>query len=257
MIDAILRVTSKSTSGGFTWHCIGPYTITLFDESSPPHLNQAIILVSPCLGWGSWLYTQNVVARWVAAVLATPYSEHVGQSVVDALLQIAHINFLRPHIPVDLWAWLKKRPPLPPVCQGRSLGTTSAVVRHIQRLEDVEILKSYFLLVWSEWDLLRHGSTAMMVAIKEEFSGIAMQHHREDLIARLDHVLWRLDQGLEHFKQHKPRINEGHIQYQKKQYGELKEALEEVEKKAVRALSVRIPPKLILFNECVNTDNDV
>ena len=97
------------------------------------------------------------------------------------------------------------------MCQGQSLGTASAVVRHIQRLGDVEILKLYFLLVWSEWDLLGDGPAVMKVAIAGKFCGIAMQHHRKDLIAQLDHVLGRLDQGLEYFKQHKPQINESHI----------------------------------------------
>ena len=137
------------------------------------------------------------------------------------------------------------------------MGTTSAAVRYIRRLGDVEILKSYFLLVWSEWDLLHHGSTAMKVAIGEEFSGIAMQHHREDLIARLDHVLSRLDQGLEYFKEYKPRISEGHIRHQKKQYRELREALVEVEREAMGALSVRTPLKPVFFDEHANADDCV
>src|SRR5258708_5284644 len=82
MIDAILHSASKSTSGGFMWRRIEPYITSLFDESTPSSLNQAITLMSPCVGWGYEPYTEKAVARWAAAALETPYSEAVGQSVV-------------------------------------------------------------------------------------------------------------------------------------------------------------------------------
>ena len=169
-------------------------------------------------------------------MLATPYSEEVGRSVVDALFQIAYNNALRSHIPIDIWAWLKRRPSLLPVCKGRIYGSTPDVVRYIRKLGDIEILKSYFLLVWSEWDILYSpGLREMKTTVREEFCGILMQHHREDLIIRLDYVLGQLDRGLEYFKQHNSKTHDAHIQYGKERYGELKELLVEMDKEVMRA----------------------
>ena len=239
MFDIILNIALKPTSGGSMWRPIGPYIITLFDESSPPYLNQAIVLASPCADWISRAYTPNAVARWSAAVLATPYSEEIGQSVVDALLQIVRNASLRPHLPDFIWEWLKRRPSLPPVCLGRRRGTTPDVVDHIRKLGEIEILKSYFLLVWSEWDVIDFkGRFQMENIIRDEFSGIAMQHHREVLTQRLDYILGELDRGLEYFKQHKPQIDEDHIRRERMYYGRLKERLVEVDRLAMGELSV-------------------
>ena len=115
MIDAILRIALESALGGFLWCSIGPYIATLFHESSPPPLDQAIALALPCVDWTEGPYTQKMVARWAAAELATPYSEEVRYRVVRPLLQIAPNNSLRPCVPVELWAWLKRQPSLPSV----------------------------------------------------------------------------------------------------------------------------------------------
>ena len=244
MIDAISCVASSSW-GGFMWYTIGPYITPLFDESSPPYLNQAIILVAPSVRWGP--YTPNAVARWTAAVLATPYSEVVGQNVVDALLQIAGRNHLRLDIPIGVWALLKERPSLPPVCLGRRHGSETTVVCHIRGLGDIEILKSYFLLVWSQWDCLHaDGLPKMKITIKEEFGGIANRHHRKDLIERLDCILGQLDQGIDHLKQYRPRITTLLIILMKRQYEQLKEVLLEVDRSSTKASSCT-PSKLILF----------
>ena len=234
MIDAILHVASKSTSGGFMWRRIGPYITSLFDESSPSSLNLAITLTSPCADWGYEPYTRKAVARWAAAVRETPYSEAVGQSVVDVMLQIAYNTTLRRHIPIEIWAWLKKEPSLPPVCRGRFWGTYSRVIRYVQRLGDVEILKSYLLLVLSEWDPVH--STEADISISKEFGGIGMWSHREALIKRLDHVLGELDRGLEHFQQHQPQDQEPDIEFRKKQYENLREELLEVDREAMKPL---------------------
>jgi hypothetical protein len=254
MIDAISRVALKSTSGGFMWHRISRYITTLFDESSPPSLNQAILLASPLAGWEHRVYAQSAVTRWAAAALATPYSEAVGQSVVDTLLQIAYRSTLRPHIPIEIWAWLKIRPPLLPECRGRYLGSAPAVVRHIRGLGDIEILKSYFLLVWSEWNYLYpSGLAEMEITIRKEICGVAMRRHREDLTGRLDHVLERLDRELEYFKQQNPRIDEAHITKAKRHYGRLREVLAEVGRSLTEALPGTHPtliPSLKYTNSC-------
>ena len=198
-LDAILRVVLKSRSGVSMWYHIDPYTTALFDKSSPPFLNQAIILAAPCIRWDyGGTYLEKATARWGSAVLATPYSEEVGQSVVDALVQIVYCDSLRPHIPIGVWAWLKRQPPLTHNHKRLRDGTTPHVIRYIRRLGDTEILKSYFLLIWSDWNILDEWrADEMKVSLSEDFCGVAMQHHRKDLIERLGHVLNQLDQKLE------------------------------------------------------------
>jgi hypothetical protein len=95
-----------------------------------------------------------MVAGWAVAASAVPYTEEAGQSVVDILLHIASVDSLRPHIPTGIWTWLNKRPSLPPKCVGRSRGSSGDVVRQVRALRDTEILKSYLLLVLSEWDCI-------------------------------------------------------------------------------------------------------
>jgi hypothetical protein len=237
MIEAILHVASKSPSGGFMWRRIERYITSWFDVSSPPSLDQAITVASTSVDWIDGSYAQGAVARWAAAAFGAPYSEGVGQAVVDALLHIAYRTTLRPYIPIEIWAWLKIRPTLPHVCRGRYLGSAPAVVRHVRGLGDIEILKSYFLLVWSEWNPpyafhFESGLAEMEIVIREKLCGIAMRRHREDLVERLDHVLGQLDRGLEYFKQHNPRIGEEQIARAREQYGELKGVLMEVDSEA-------------------------
>ena len=188
MVDAFLGVAKASKSGEFVWRKVLPFLVTLFDETSPDSLNRVIALMSPSIHWGACGANTTMVIRWARAASVVPYTEEVGQSVVDALLQIASIHSLRQHIHVETWAWLNKRPPLPPVCRGRSRGSTADVVHRIRALHDVETLKSYLLLVWSEGDFLR-GLDEMLTSIKEDFNGLGMLHPREDLLKHLDHLL--------------------------------------------------------------------
>ena len=249
MVDGILRVSLRSTSGGFMWARISPWIASLFDKSTPPSLNQAIALVSPCADWTPEKYTGIAVARWATAALETPYSDQVGQSAVDALLQIARSPPLRQHLPTEIWALLKRGTPLPPVCQGRKDGTALDVVRHIRGLGDVEILKSHFLLVWSEWDPgFDDGITEMEIAIVEEFGGIAMQYHREDLAKRLDHIQGQLDRGFEYLKQHQPEVFEYDVVRMRQQYGRLKEVLVEVDRRITEALPGKHPKLTLITN---------
>jgi hypothetical protein len=252
MIDAIIRVASKSTSGWFMWYRIEPYVTTWFNEPSSPSLDWAIILAAPLADWGSKSCTQSAVAKWAAVASTIPYSEAVGRNVVDALLQIAYRDRLRPHIPIEIWAWLKRRPSLPPVCRGRYRSTGSDVVHHIRGLGDIELLKSYLFAVWSEWDYLYDsGLLEMEIVIREEFDGMVMWRDREDLIERLDHVLGQLDRGLDYFKRHNPKIGEDHIARAKRQYGRLKDVLVTVDEEVMKTLS-RTPPNLIHSNENTN-----
>ena len=110
MTDACLAVIKILKA---SWY-VGRWITVLLDEADLEFPSRVMMLVSPYARWWSVSNT-NTVTRWAAAALAVPYTEEVGQSVVDALLQIASEGRLQPFIPVDIWAWLKKRPSLPPI----------------------------------------------------------------------------------------------------------------------------------------------
>ena len=241
MLDAVLDAFRASSLSPPIWDHAQPYLRSLLSRPNHPPLDRAIMLTSPYIDWDSELCNESMVSRWVRSVAATSaaaYTEAVGQSVVDTLLQIAQVYRLRPHIPVDIWTWLKKRPSLPPVCRGRRWGTGPVMVHQIRGLGDIEILKSYFLLVWSEWDwLYDSGLDKMKIAIGEDFGGVGMWCHREDLIERLDCVLVQLERGWEFIHQRNLSVNEDHVERGKACYGELKERLLEVDGKATETLT--------------------
>ena len=247
MVDAIFRAARAS---GLTlqWSHIKTHITVLFGESSPPFMNRAIALMSPYVSPLFGLDTKNHLARWAAAALAVPYSEEVCQSVVNTLLQISCNDSLRLHIPVGVWAWLNKRPSLPPSYPGRLSASQSAVVRHVRGLGDVEILKSFFLVVWSEWNSA-YGIDEMEISIQTVFGGIEMWCHRDGLIKRLDHVQKQLDRGLEYIKQHQPWIFQRNIKMRKEGYSRLKNVLLEVDKIAMESALTRTPPSLTLFDQ--------
>ena len=216
--DTFLRVARASNSNyrEFTWRQVGPYIVPLIGKPTTPSLDSIIILASHHVPWHSKLVDKDTVARWAAATSAIPYTEEVGQSVVDALLQIASVFSLRPHIPIGIWAWLKRRPSPYLEGWGRWIGIREDIVCHVRALGGIEILKSYFLFVWSEWNPIeyswRRGSLQKMLAsIQEDFGGIGMGHHRKELINRLDHILGQLDLGLEHLRLRKPSLDDNDV----------------------------------------------
>jgi hypothetical protein len=102
-------------------------------------------------------HTQRRLARaWLVYVVA---------HCVRRLPTIAHS---RRHLGV-----VEGQPSLPPECSGRSRGSSADVVRQIRGLGDIEILKSYLLLVWSEWDHVGDeqsgGLAEMQISIREDF----------------------------------------------------------------------------------------
>jgi len=233
MTDAFLGVVRVPNVGKFMAKPIS----TLLREAGPDFPNRVIILTSPHADWGQEPNT-NTITRWAEAALAVPYTWEVGRSVVDALLQIASNNSLQPYIPVTIWAWLKRRPSLPPICTGRKMGAWARVILKVRELGDVEILESYFLLVWSEWNVIyQAGFTEMCTAIREDFGGIGMRCHREVLVKRLNHVLGQLDWGSRYLKQQNPSLGERHIPAAREQYRKLKEVLLEVDKEASEILT--------------------
>jgi len=220
-----------------------PLTAGPSNEGSPDSLNPGIKLMLTNALWYPLIIDRNIVTQWAAAALAAPYTEELSRHVADALLQIASLESLQPYIPIDVWVLLKKRPPLPPVCMGRSRGTMDCVVRGVRELGDPEILKSYFLLVWSEWNIISpEGLTNMHASIREDFGGIGTGHHREELAERLDYVLGQLDPGSEYLKQRRPWIDKD-PQRTRRQYRELKETLMEVDRETTEILT-RTPSRL-------------
>ena len=244
MAEAISRAASASDSRGFVWRHAGPYITTIFDGPRAPALNWVITLVSSQVCWDGELHDENAVVRWAATVLTVQDSGELDWSVVDALLQIASINSLRPHIPVEIWARSKRHPSLPPSCRGRLMGTEQSVVHHVRSLRDIEILKSYFLLVWSESHSLPASSLgSMVISIEEDFSGIGMWRDREDLVNYLDHILGELDNQLTYPLLYRWRASEDAVQHARSQYTVLRGTLLEVDARAMEILT-RAPSAL-------------
>ena len=220
-------------------------------------LDQIITLASPRVPWGPGPHDAIAVAKWALATSVTPYTEEVGLSVINVLLHTAAVDSLRPLIPAGIWTWLKERPSLP----SRSLGwlgaTNGDVVRHVRRLKDIEVLEGYLLHVWSEWNCIdsleddsvggRSGLTEMQISIREDFSGVGMGYHRENLVNRLDHVLEELGRELGYLEKHKPDIDDGYVRTAKEQYEGLRKVLLEVDWEAMLARIARMSPRFILF----------
>ena len=232
MMDAFLTAAKVFGSKTSLWYPIVPFIPTLFGAAT----SQTVVETSPYVPWDRILDDPSVVAVWAEATTAVPDTEEVNRRVVDALLQIASVDFLRPHVPDDTWSWLNKRPTLPAECIGRSIGTKKHTVRRIRQLRDVETLKSYFLLVWSEWDPIgspKLNPTAsskclseMQFAISRDLRGPKMQEDRKQLVEHLDYVLGQLERGAGYLKRSKPRIDEDDVQRAKAQYKKLRETLE-------------------------------
>ena len=234
MIDAIFNVARNSIGWSFSWDSSRSYVAHLLSEQTTPSLDRATILLSPYLHLHRW--DKQMVIGWTAVVSRVSYSEEVGSSVVDTLLQLGSEVTLRPHIPIGIWAWLKEEPSLPPWCVGRDLSNQTPLC-YLRGLGDLDILKSYLVAVWSEWDHLFSHFSEMQNSIVEDFGGVGMHHYRADLIKRSDHILGQLNRKLEYFKQFNPSTNAGDVEYRKMQYGRLMEVLLEVDKNATRVLA--------------------
>ncbi|KAF9778961.1 hypothetical protein BJ322DRAFT_464834 [Thelephora terrestris] len=202
------------------WHPIVPFLPALFRAASP----QAVVAASSNVPWHRGLNDASVVDMWAVAISADTCTEEVERRVVDALLQIASVDSLRPYITTDSWSWLNRRPTLPPICLGRSMGTKKQIVRRVKELGDVETLKSYLMLVWSEWNPISSPQSLaeMRYAISWDLRGVEKRVHREELVNHLDHVLKQLDLGLVYFRHYNPWIDEEGVQRAKGQYAKLK-----------------------------------
>jgi len=250
MLDTFSCVARASNSGGFIWHCAEPLMATLFDKPSTPSLDRAIILVSPYLDWDKHHFNQDTVTRWSTAALAVleaPYTEEIGRSVVDTLLQIVSVDSLRQHIPVSIWLWSNNQTSLPPEWLG-GYTRTQEVIRQVRALGDVEILKSYLLLIWLEWKWFEDSAlTEMCTSIREDFNGIRMEQHREELRKRLHHVLGQLDQGAGYLKKYRPGLDFLDAEAARDDYKELMRVLLE-DNEAAKILTCTPSGFTILFD---------
>jgi len=123
MPEMLSRVASASGRWGFIWHRARPHLATLLKEESPIALKWAIFLAFPHMPWDRFANGRHLIQLWAAAVSTAPYTDEIGQSVMDALLHIAPQDPLRPHIPVSMWLWLNKQLPFPLVCRECFRGT--------------------------------------------------------------------------------------------------------------------------------------
>ena len=101
----------------------------VFLLSVVPSMNLVILLLSPYIPWNNALCSKGDVIRWAVAALAVPYTKEVGWDAVRSLLRSVCHSSLRPHIPIEILAWLKKHSTLPPPYQGLGIEITSETVR--------------------------------------------------------------------------------------------------------------------------------
>jgi len=223
------------------WRHVWSVIPTLLVEGSPIPVKRAGILVLAHVGKDALRDMANkghLIQFWKAA-MDVPYTDEICCSLVDTLLQIASLGSVRPQeIPINAWLWLKKLPSLPPACRGRYEGSAREVVRMVRALKNIEVLKSYLLLIWSEWDSLTHpGFQEMCMSIHEDFSGIGMMYHRADLRRRLGHILSELELGSEHIHQQNPNLAKDGIHIMKHQYRRARRVLVEFDERDNKTLT--------------------
>ena len=122
----------------------------------------------------------------------------------------------------------------------------------MQGLGDIEILKLYLLLVWSEWDTDNSDGwfEADMLTWLGEFDGMETWSYRDDLIKLLDRIQEQLERRLEYFQQQRPEIDEDCIERNKKRYWRVKNVLLGVYERVMETFTpilTRMPLRLILF----------
>ena len=258
------------------------FATTFLDKPGSHLLSRAVLLASPHIPWYWWFLDNSRVSKWNAIALnvlkgtgedtvsmdtvderadsmdtvderavsmdmlckGAVSDMEVSESVADMLLRIACNETLRPQIPAKTWVWLKKSRSLPVLSRGRREGTAVDVIYHIRGLGDIGILKSYFLLVWSEWDYIYEGGLREMeISIREDFGGVEQSHDRAELIERLDQVLGQLSLGPAHFEQHLPpwKFKRHNIQRGVGQYCILRNTLLEVDESVLLRMSLRLP----------------
>jgi len=232
LFNAFLRAANPLSLGKLPWNHILPFMKTLLSDTSDIPLTRAAMFALPYVFWHRE-DSRDLVQAWVATASAIPKEKEIAPSVVDALLQIAYYKLLPPGNHGDVWSWLTLRPSLPPICEGRRWGSHPHVIQQVRGLKDIEILKSYLLVVWSEWDTPFDLSFDLFFdpffgVLREEFSGVEASSHRAELVQRLDDVIGELDKGLAYLQRDRPDLEEDELQYTKGQYEKLRKILMEI-----------------------------
>jgi hypothetical protein len=203
----------------------------LLAEGSSTTLKRAAVLALPHLEL-AWLDSDDIhtfIELWISAADALDDTEDVCQAVVDVLLQMAFFHSVRAHITPKAWSWLNKRPDLPPRCRGRLLCSIgSNVLPAIRAHNDIELLTSYLITMWSEWDCAGEWAfEGMCEALWEEFCGDGDEvgEYRKDLLGRLNLVLGELGKGLGYLRVRHPDMQPDEFEVIRKRYRELKRIL--------------------------------
>ena len=167
MLDVLSHAARVSDSWPFMWHRIKPFIMTLFDMPNPPSLNWVLGLISPRVLWHDQPHGHSTVA-WQAP--APSYTEEVDRSAVDEVLRVAFTT------------------------SGQLARNEEPAVRQVRALGDAGVLRSYLLLLWSQWyyRYRYEDFDEMQISIQEDFGGIGMGGHRGELIRRLDGFRWEL-----------------------------------------------------------------
>lgn len=235
MLDAFLSVVKHFPyTSQWTRRYIRPVIPKMLAEGSPTALKRAAVLALPHLEL-SWLDSDGIrdfIELWISAADALDDTEEVRQAVVDVLLQMAFFHSVRVHITPRAWSWLNKRPALPPRCRGRLLCSIgSNVLPAIRAHNDIELLTSYLVTMWSEWDCAGEWAfDGMCEALWEEFCGDddEAREYRKDLLGRLNLVLGELGKGLGHLKVRHPDMQPDELEVIRERYKELKRILVQV-----------------------------
>ena len=232
MLDAFLCVVKYFPhTSQWTRRYIRPVIPRLLAEGRPTALKRAAILALPHLEL-AWLYSAEIhdfIELWISAADALDDADDVCQAVVDVLLQMAFFHSVRAHVTPKAWKWLNKRPVLPPRCRGRLLCSIgSNVLPAIRARNDIELLTSYLITMWSECDCAGEWAfEGMCEALREEFCGDGdeVREFRKDLLARLNLVLGELSKGLGHLKVRHPDMQPDEFEVIRERYRELKRIL--------------------------------
>jgi len=232
LLDAFLcAVKYFPHTSQWTRRYIRPVIPKLLAEGRPIALKRAAILALPHLElvWLDSDEIQDFVELWVSAAEALDDAEDVCQAVVDVLLQMAFFQSVRVHITPRAWSWLNKRPVLPPRCRGRLLCSIgSNVLPAIRAHNDIELLTSYLITMWSEWDCagewVFEGMCRTLLEVFRE-GGDEVGEYRKDLLGRLNLVLRELGKGLGYLKARHPDMQPDEFEVIRERYKGLKRIL--------------------------------
>ena len=244
LLDGMILLAVRRSPQDSSWarRYISPLIDGTFWWGYDVHIQTAVYAL-PCVE-DAWFHTtdkRNFVRRWILAASQLEYTQKIGQCVVEVLLRMVCAYQWRPHIAWEAWRWLSGRPQLPPVCPARSLCCNDlGAISKVESLEDIEILKDYLVVVWSEWDWLAPWVCSYMCAvIRKHFGGERMKGYRDELRGRLLHIQKQLDLGLDHLRKQGSKMPATYFQPTKEAYEALLETLSEVESEsAVRGLLI-------------------